>query len=313
MIKLLGLVILILQLVACEPEEEIFDLEEYLINSGMSDVGLIGCLTSNYEISSINELEELTSLQCDNMGINSISDIGILSGLENLYLSHNNISTIEFNEEINLKRLIVDYENNLANVSIINLPNIYSINLQNVSLEYLEISNNSQLSRIILESMSAETIEITDSDDLYEITIDSITASNFNLNHNHKLTLFQPRNSNLAQVSINNMDLLHGIDNNTDTIISELYVVNLPALFLVDLIGSQLNHIELNNTPRLLTLNLSNNNIISIDLDNINLDNHYDFDIAGSIYHCLVNLLENPLTIESQDYLQSINDFYIEF
>ena len=118
------------------------DIPNTLPNDDFVDPNFYNCIIDNYnDINGTSldynynlqedRIKTITSLTCNNKGINNLQGLEKLTRLNYLSLSNNNISSIDLSHNNRLTELYI-YNNNLNSIDLTN----------NTSLETLDISNN---------------------------------------------------------------------------------------------------------------------------------------------------------------------------
>lgn len=265
------------------------------------DENLETCVLNNLRSSNEHvtkaELSKVTSLKCSSQNISSLDGLEEASSLIYLDLSNNNISNLKYISKLsNLNTL------KLSNNNIKSTSGIDSLNM----LMYLDLSNND-----ISNISSIENLEHLKSLNLSNNNVSSISSIE-NLNKLYELKLSDNNIKNLSSIetlsNIKYLDLSHNkikdisvlenltelekVDLSYNEISDVNYFENNLNLQILNLEDNQIRIMpDLHNLNSLVSLNLNNNLITSLDyqlpssLESLNISNNAIADLSSLSKH----------------------------
>ena len=242
------------------------------------------------------QLATITSLSAYNKGIKSANGIQYLTGLTNIYLKNNQLTSIDLSHNTALTKLelqnnqitnidlsyqtkmdILDLSNNsltgkldLTNIDFSNMfpsihGSIYGLNLSNNQLTSVKISNLSDGQGIFLQDNKLEEV-ILNNINTYSINISNNNLSSLNLSNNVVVVdSLKISNNQLSNIDLGNFTSLQSLDLSNNKLVG-IDLGNFTSLQSFNLSNNQLNNIDLSNNTSLQSLDLSNNQLNNIDL-----------------------------------------------
>ena len=282
-----------------------------------------------------DELNKITSLECDWKNIESTSGIEKLTGLETLHF-RGNYNTKSINLSSNAKLKEVDLSNNnLKNVDLSNNTELTNLNLNSTQLTDIDLSNNASLTNLNLSNNQLTSIDLSNNASLTYLDLSDNQLTSIDVSNNTVLTALYLVYNNLTSIdlsnnaSLTNLDLsdnqLTSIDLSNNVNLRELKLCvnpltsingmeNLTELTNLDLEGDQLTELNLNNNTKLINLYLSDNKLTSLDLsNNINLS-YLSIDGTSLIEDILIQngetytIEEKIIPPSGQNFSYSVND-----
>ncbi len=190
--------------------------------------------------------EEITNIICIDRNINDASGLDFFPNLKSLYISHNNISSINLSTAPNLTSLSVG-SNLLLTLDVSALPDLNSLSAANNELSTIDLSNNTALSILDVGSNNLASINLSANPEL----------SSLYLSFNNLTTIDLSSSPALTRIRMSNNDL------------TALDLSSNPALINVDVSYNLLTSIDLSQVTHTLSIILNNNRLTSVDLRNL--------------------------------------------
>ena len=222
----------------------------------------------NLDFSIISNLKKL-NIESNNF---SSIDLSVLPLLEELYIrgysSKNNITNLNLNSNLKLKKLYVSFTK-ISNLNLQNNLELEELYLSsNSNLLTLNISNNTKLKSLTLLTIKIPEINLNNNILLERLRLVENNFSSIDLSKNIKLTYLEiMSNPNLSELNLNNNTMLKElyIQNNS---LSKLNL-NSEHLFRILADNNKLTSLDLTKTPRLTSIQLTNNKLTTLDLKNL--------------------------------------------
>ena len=221
------------------------------------------------------ELASITNLSCsgynysDNDRITSAKGVEKLTGLTSLYLSDNQLTSIDLSKNTVLTELHL-LDNKLTNIDIGNNTALTILDLSDNQLTSIDLSNNIVLTNIDISYNKLTSIDISNNTVLTTLNLSENKLINIDVSSNTALTKLYLSSNQLTNISTNTtlMELrlsdnqLTSIDLSKNTELKSLSL-NYNQLFSIDLSqNAALTALDLSNNP-LTSLNLSGNTALS--------------------------------------------------
>ena len=168
----------------------------------------------------------------------------------------------------------------LTRFELFKFPNIETLTLSNLNLEYLDLAVNSTIREINIRNTVVPSIFW-------------VSGSGSSL---RKLTLFETPISSLLISNFLGVDYFSSINSNIDT----LHLLGNQFVRVMGFTGSAINTIIIRNNKHVGLIFLSDNNIESIDLDTNNSIDH-------------IHLTGNPLLSETITYLDGLTNLDVSY
>ncbi len=226
----------------------------------------------------------LKSLGIDAIKLNGLNEIAVFENLETLFiLSENNFSTLNLTGNTKLKELRIQSNNKLKSIDLSKNTQLAKIEIKGCILESIDLSQNTLLASLDLSDNNLSAIDLSKNKQLKELNLidnglSSIDISALQLLHtlkldNNRLTEIDIRSyPQVTALSIGGPDLkvlnLHANLLSLSITNVGYQQTQLPALpKLTSLhVANNLSTINLALFPALKDLNLSKNNLNSVDL-----------------------------------------------
>lgn len=242
-----------------------------------------------------DELNKITSLECDWKNIESTSGIEKLTGLETLHF-RGNYNTKSINLSSNAKLKEVDLSNNnLKNVDLSNNTELTNLNLNSTQLTDIDLSNNTNLTNLDLGSNQLTHINLSNNTALTYLNLNYNKLTDIDLSNNTELTNIALNYNKLTNIDLSNNTALTYLNLNYNEL-TDINLSNNMNLTSLDLSSNQLTNIDLSNNSLLTDLNLSNNLLVQ---DIVMIDEEtYTFDFSNII---LSNELSYDYTLEDEN------------
>ena len=230
------------------------------------------------QLSSIKSVSYSGYEKSDSEKIRSATGIEKLTSLTSLYLSTNNLSSIDLSKNTSLTSLNL-YRNNLSNIDLIKNTNLTDLYLSSNKLSSIDLSKNTKLTDLHLISNNLSSIDLSKNTSLTYLNLDNNNLSSIDLSKNTKLTDLHLKSNNLSSIDLSKNTSLKkylDLDNNNLSSIDLSKNTYLTSLYLE---GNNLSSIDLSKNTNLTSLDLKSNNLSSIDLSkNTKLNALYLYD-----------------------------------
>ncbi|MBC2238805.1 leucine-rich repeat domain-containing protein, partial [Listeria innocua] len=230
-------------------------------------------LNSN-EISDVSALSGLTNLTALNLNSNEISDVSALSGLTNLTalnLNSNEISDVSALSGLtNLNNLYLG-DNEISDLELTNLTQLYRVDITNLQLDNFALVNvvlkgsnsiiasGARVSNLTLENISVDTSNLTPAINISNAQIETAVIKNVSIANlglsNNKISNLTLENAQIDTFNLNNNELNGTIDLETLTS-NNIYLDN-----------NQISDVQLNSSAvnEIQMISLNNNQISNLD------------------------------------------------
>lgn len=127
-----------------------------------SDSNFADCIINAIENSEseITQLADITILECENLEISNVNGVELLTGLYELRLSENQITSIDVSNNWHLK--VLDMEvNQLETIDVSNNPNLEYLNLNDNLLTEIDVTLNTSLKGLYLKNNQLLTLDLS--------------------------------------------------------------------------------------------------------------------------------------------------------
>ena len=144
----------------------------------------------------------ITNLNLESKGINSLAGIESFSSLEQLIVSYNNLSFINISNNTNLKHLDL-FDNKISSIDVSKNTNLEILVLSSNPLNSLSVINNTKLEELSVFGTNISSLNLLNNTFLTDLDIGSTQLTNINLKNNSNLNRFLGFSSNLNCVEMN--------------------------------------------------------------------------------------------------------------
>ena len=172
------------------------------------DANFKKCLVSNREINTNgdNEISYLeayvvTTINCGNLEISSLSGIEHFTALRALYCHQNNLTTIDVSKNIALEMLSC-YNNKLTTIDVSKNPALLVLDGHDNLLATLDVSKNTALEGLYCNSNNLTTIDVSKHLALEALICNLNQISALDLSNNAKLTILRCNNNRLSTLDV---------------------------------------------------------------------------------------------------------------
>ncbi|AHI55267.1 LPXTG cell wall anchor domain-containing protein [Listeria ivanovii] len=242
------------------------------------------------ELVSEGDLASLKQLFCHGLGIQDSTGIEYLTGLEELVISRNQLTTLDISKNTNLaildcgsnlltnidisKNLELDEfkcnDNQLTNLDVSKNIALYLLYLDNNQLTDLDVSKNLNLGGIYCRNNQLTNLDVSKNPKLSTLQCEDNQLTSLDLSKNPKLMWLECENNQLANLDVSNNPEVLNIYcyNNQLTNLDLSSNVNLQTFFCSD---NQLTNLDVSKNLKLSTIDCFNNQLkdISSIPDNI--------------------------------------------
>ncbi|MCW8833593.1 MAG: hypothetical protein OQK09_09725 [Colwellia sp.] len=254
------------------------------------------CYANSYNTTSSNSTEDLLlfpnimKVKLSHLESGFI-DSNHFTQITSFTLSSSSIKQINIDDLVNLQELFLSQNTNLKNINLTYNTKIKNIYINDNPLEALNVETLTELEELQLLNFEDFQVPPTPTNNgIVRTTWGDITHINFD------------NNLNLRELTI------------IGNLLTNLSLTNHPALTIVEVTNSKLQHVEF-DLPALEILSLSHNSLSNIDLSysanltklNLWKNSIESIDFSNNPKLNYVNLVENPLAEETISYLESID------
>lgn len=267
------------------------EFEEYLVHMRIDDA-VDGRILKSVA-------HNLKSLGIDAIKLNSLDGVDVFENLETLFiLSENNFSTLNLTGNTKLKELRIQSNNKLKSIDLSKNTQLAKIEIKGCILQSIDISQNTLLESLDLSNNKLSGVDLSKNSRLKELSLTDNSLSNVDFSALKILNTLKLDNNLLSQVDIRPYPQITSLSvagsglkalklhsnllslSITNVGYEQLQLPSLPNLTSLH-VANNLSTINLDLFPALKDLNLSKNNLNSLDLSkNTALSN--------------VNVLANP-------------------
>lgn len=201
-----------------------------------NDSQLDKCVKNTAKRNLWENVEQFTSLQCDNSDIINASDINQLTSLFTLDLSNNHINEIDISTCKDLRFLNMK-NNKIRGIDIKNIPYLTYIDLSNNRLDTIDVSQNKMLASLV---------------------INDNTISRLDLSNNLALELLNANRNSLKDINLANQEIISRVLLSKNWF-QDIDLINNRKIQYLNLEGNKISAIKLPIFINLEYLNLENN------------------------------------------------------
>ncbi len=200
-----------------------------------------------------DEISVLNYISCDNRGIKSLKGIEYFTGLEAIWCSNNQLTSLDVSKNTALKELIVD-NNQLSNLDVSKNTSLTSLGCNKNQLTSLDVSENTSLTELYCHTNQITSLDVSKNTSLTKLYCHTNQITSLDVSKNTALTgLFCALNQ------------LTSLDLSKNTALTEL-----------NCIRNLLSSLDLSKNTALTYLACQVNQLTSLDVSkNINLTKLY--------------------------------------
>jgi len=303
--KYLLIIFTLLSTIACTPEEDNIRQSEKLQELGINDNGLIECIITQARKNDISDVTKIQTVNCTDIDISNLNGINNLIHLTSIVLNENKIEQIDISSHATLEFIGIYNQYELSSIDIEASDSINSINIHNVVLDYFWVNSSNEID-------SAISIDIRDSI-IDEIRLSSVYLSSLNFSNSY-LESLKVKDATLNTVSLylyeSNIELLK-FDNVQP--IDEIYfgedsayglttitLSNMDNLKRILLPSKNIEQVFLNNLPSIESVILFGNNITN-------------FKFGENVMPSKISFNNNPLSLETIEYLNGFSEIEVAY
>jgi hypothetical protein len=223
----------------------------------------------------INYLLNLKQLNCENCSLTSLN-VNTLSNLEYINCDNNELPNANLSNLSNLKYLSINFNG----LTTINLPNVNSLEkfycVYN-QLSSLNLSSLTNLTNVIASNNQLTSLDVTGLSNLFELDCSFNQLTNLNVSGLADLYIFYCSNNQLTGINMSgstNLQQLRCQNNLLQTLnidsLANLSMLNCGnnQLINVDASATKLFELNCNNNSSLLSINMKNGRITTLDSSN---------------------------------------------
>lgn len=204
-----------------------------------SDPNFAQCISQQSSM----QLDQITSIQCNEANITAVDEIKYMPNLAVLILLDNEIDEIDTSHNPKLDRLILS-RNKISQLDLSKNPKLVALNITSNNLAELDVSYNSELESLYAYKMPLANIDVSKQPKLRHLGLSKHKLTSIDLSANPELIQL-----NLAVGELRSLDVSHN-----------------PKLAFLTLPGNQLTALDLSRNSQLKTVNVRNNKLTEIEL-----------------------------------------------
>ncbi|WP_282042929.1 HYR domain-containing protein [Winogradskyella flava] len=182
-------------------------------NSAINDLGGIEFFTN------------IESIGCVNCGINVSPDLSDLTGLLNLYLGDNNLTSIDVSFNTDLLEFSMP-NNGLTSIDLTNNTELTLINISGNSITAMDTSNQNDLLSLIADNNALTSLNISSCTDLEVLTVNDNSLSAIDITNNVDLISFVAFNNSITEIDARNNTALINFNANNNNGLEYINIAN---------------------------------------------------------------------------------------
>jgi hypothetical protein len=226
----------------------------------------------------------------------SILDLTPLTNVVNLFLGGDNLTTLSVPNLPNLFSLAINNVPLMTSLSIGNCPNLYVLQIVNTSFEIIDLSPLPNLGRLDCYDSQIQSLDFTNNPNLEEVYASNSSLSSINLPNNPNLEILDIDNCQLTELDVTNCTSLWYLSCGTNSL-TNLDLTGNILLEEVRCWENQLTTLDLSQNPNINLVSCFDNLITAI-----NLTNTFNLDTLG----CHINPLEELININDCENLRTL-------
>ncbi|WP_299098612.1 T9SS type A sorting domain-containing protein [uncultured Winogradskyella sp.] len=168
--------------------------EQALIDEGIDTNGLNGNILNV-------DAENTTSLILTNRNISDVSGIEAFTNLTTLYLSQNNLTTLDVTNNLLLGNLVC-WDNNLSSITFAANTQLYNLACEENNLTSLDVSSLTSLSNLYCGDNAITTLDVSANTALLKLDIYNLALTELDLSSNNNLQDLYCDNNQLTTLNL---------------------------------------------------------------------------------------------------------------
>jgi len=215
--------------------------------------------------SGATSVDQLTTLSCDNLGINDLSGLEQLTSLTVLSINSNNLTSIDLTQNPQLQVVSLQV-NQLTSVNLSNSSALRTLDLSTNQLSFVDLSGAPLLEILALDRNQFTSINLINTPNLNSLSMISNQLANIDLSSLPLLLSLRLGENLLTSVDLSANTLLTFVSIHSNSL-SAIDLSGMPNLVEVELFGNQFMGVNVNSNPLLIRLDLGTNNISTVSVD----------------------------------------------
>jgi len=215
--------------------------------------------------SGATSVDQLTTLSCDNLGINDLSGLEQLTSLTVLSINSNNLTSIDLTQNPQLQVVSLQV-NQLTSVNLSNSSALRTLDLSTNQLSFVDLSGAPLLEILALDRNQFTSINLINTPNLTSLSMIDNQLANVDLSQLPRLLSLNLGGNLLTSIdlSANTQITLLAVNSNSLTAID---LSGMPNLVELELDENQFMGVNVNGNPLLVVLDLGSNNISTVSVD----------------------------------------------
>lgn len=235
----------------------------------IEDLHLLAYLLKEYDINSDGRLstaeaKAISSIECDNMGIEHLPDLAHFPNLKLLRCPKNKITHIGGANNPYLVK-IVAYDNPLASIDLDGCPSIYTLALSSCQLESIDLSPCPKLEWLCLNDNRLTALDLSPCAELLDLQCSDNKIATLDLRPCPLLTSLLCNKSGMTSLLLGDHPDLKSIRCYGNDLV-EINLRGCPELSCLVIINNKLQLLDVTQNPLLKELDCCENNLTHIDL-----------------------------------------------
>ncbi len=176
--------------------------EQALIDVNLDDI------LDNYVLRT--NIVDVTSLGLANKNIDNLRGIEAFTNLQNLYISENNLTSLDITQNTRLIQLVC-HTNQLTALDISQNLQLEHLGISANNISNIDVSLHTQLRYLGIDSNNFTTIDVSNNILIRELTLNNNGLTNIDVSSNTNLTDLQVANNQITTLNISNNRLLEAL------------------------------------------------------------------------------------------------------
>ncbi|NJX15809.1 T9SS type A sorting domain-containing protein [Tamlana crocina] len=234
--------------------------EQALIDWGIDSDGVINGSVFTSDISGV------TYLNISYRNISDLTGIEAFTALTELRCQGNNLTSLNFSNNLQLKKLLC-YSNNLSSLNISNNTVLEEVNANNNSIQNINLTNNTLLKDFQIGGSELTSIDVSNNNLLETLGVGANQISTLDISNNPNLTNLDCYFNQISSLDISDKFQLKKLSCNLNNLTS-LDVSNNTLLEELKCGQNSIQNININNNTLLKILWVDSNELTSLDISN---------------------------------------------
>lgn len=277
-----------------------------------------------------SDVENITTLELNEKGIESLNGIEYFTGLEELYCYDNNLLALDLSNNTKIETLDCSFNENLDTLNVSNCSELKFLDCNNTKLERLDLKNNTKLTQLYCYNTLLRTLNLSnnvlleelDSYDAHLVYLDLSNNPNLvylDCSFNHMFSVenikglenctllsdevftFEPQNSGAVTEQFTDEKFLDVVREVIDKPYGDIYAEDLVGITELDISNIGLTSLDgIEYMTSLESLDCANNKLTNLDLTN----NH-----KLAVLHCYENFMDLEIPNNSVKGLEAIKKY----